>query len=171
MRMKTMHILGRRKKVILNHSNTDILFMESISKEEEELIDNSLEQYTSPRLILENSLTIYPSNIYLYGSVDLDDEHDIKLLLSKDIISDSIMEAAIIPSNFDYDNNIIYSNKNDEFLYHNTWDTLTWFKYNYCLIGKPERIIIYKLNRIEYINYLHKYRINKYGDSRSFMFK
>mgnify|MGYP007068203184 FL=1 len=39
--MKTRKIFGTKKKVILNHSNTDILFMESISEEEERVIDES----------------------------------------------------------------------------------------------------------------------------------
>lgn len=168
--MKTRKVFGIRKKVVLNHSNSDMLFMESIGEKEEKLIDESLETFSSPRFILEKDIVVYPSNIYVYGKVDLDDNNDINLLMSKDIMPDSVMEAAIIPSNFNYEDGIIYSNGNNEFLYHNTWNKLNWFKYNYCLLGKPERIIIYKLNRIAFFNHLHNHRVKNYGDNTRFLF-
>ena len=37
--MKTRNVLGTKKKVILNHSNSELLFMESITEKEEEIID------------------------------------------------------------------------------------------------------------------------------------
>lgn len=169
--MKTRNVLGTKKKVILNHSNSELLFMESITEKEEEIIDNSLKDYISPRFSLDENLILYPSDIYLYGSIDLNDEHDVNLLLSKDIISENILEAAIIDSNFNYEKGTITSDENDRFLYHNTWDKFNWFKYNYCLLGKPERIIIYKIKRLCYYQYLHKCRINKYGESRTFLYR
>jgi len=169
--MKTRKIFGTKKKVILNHSNTDILFMESISEEEERVIDESLENYVSPKFAVEKDLILLPSNIYLYGKLDLEDENDIRLIETKDIISLDAMEAAIIDSNFNYEKGIVESNENNEFLVHNTWDVLNWFKYNHCLLGKPERIIIYKLKRIDYFNHLHRQRIAKYGDSTRFAYR
>lgn len=169
--MKTRKVFGTKKKVILNHSNTDMLFMESISKEEEKIIDESLENYVSPKFAIDRDLILLPSNIYLYGQLDLEDNNDINLLMSKDIISVDPMEAAIIHSNFDYEHGTITSDENDRFLVYNTWKKFDWFKYNYCLLGKPERIIIYKLNRIDYFNHLHKNRIAKYGESTRFAYR
>ena len=56
--------------------------------------------------------------------------------------------AANIPSNFDYNTGYVYSNNEDIFKTHDTWNKIDWFKFNHCLIGKPERIIIYRINKV-----------------------
>ena len=35
----------------------------------------------------------------------------------------------------------------DNIKYRPTWDEFEWFKYNYCLIGKPQRIVIHECDK------------------------
>lgn len=148
--IKIYNILGTKKRVRLNRSNDSYMFMEAISDEDEKLIDESKEEFSTVRFVNSVGCTIAPNDIFLYGEVDLTNEEDIRLIKKHDIITNEVYEASIVYSTFDYDEGTITSERDGSYKWYHTWNKLLWFKYNYCLLGKPKKVIIYKVNRILY---------------------
>ena len=146
--MLKKNIMGIRSSVILNRFKSNYLVMESITKEQEEEIDLSGELYDEMFFIKDNKYRIPARDIFLYGEININNKEDLMLINKSDIITQEVNIAANIPSNFDYNTGDVYSNNEDIFKTHDTWNKIDWFKFNHCLIGKPERIIIYRINKI-----------------------
>ena len=145
--MLKKNIMGIRSSVILNRFKSNYLVMEAITKEQEEEIDLSGELYDEMFFIKDNKYRIPARDIFLYGEINIDNKEDLMLINKSDIITQEVNMAANIPSNFDYNTAYVYSNNEDIFKTHDTWNKIDWFKFNHCLIGKPERIIIYRINK------------------------
>lgn len=122
--------------------NKKIVIMEAITEEEEQRIDKSKDYYGSIRYN-KNNLVIDSKDIYLYGEVNLNDENDINFIKRFYLINP---ETSFIYSNFDYDRGV-YTTVNLKPRWCTTFDAIKWFKYNHCLIGKPNRIIIYRIDK------------------------
>ena len=137
-------IMGIRSKVILNRYRNEYLIMEAIAEEQEKEIDvrGDVDEIY---YITDNNVKIGAKNIFLYGEINLDSVADINLLKNTDIITQEVNGAANIPSNFDYDEGVVYSDEDKQFKFHDTWNKVDWFKFNHCLLGKPNRIIIYRI--------------------------
>lgn len=144
--MQTHNIMGIRSKVIMNRYINDVIVMEEISEEDENNIDKIMTKDNGYFSNKENYM-IPTRDIFLYGEIDLNKKSDINLIENTDLIIEDINNACNIPSNFDYDKGIIYSDNENIFRCHNTWNKLDWFKYNYVLLGKPKRIIMYKIHK------------------------
>ncbi len=90
-------------------------------------------------------------NIYLYGDVNLNDPKDIETIKSYNFFNTE--QKGMIYTNFDYDRGLFtlveQSLGNDITKTEHVvkWaacmDPVLWFKFNHCLIGKPDKIIIY----------------------------
>ena len=146
--MLKKNIMGIRSSVILNRFKSNYLVMEAITKEQEEEIDLSGELYDEMFFIKNNKYRIPARDIFLYGEINIDNKEDLMLINKSDIITQEVNMAANIPSNFNYETGEVYSNKEGIYKTHDTWNKIDWFKFNYCLIGKPERIIIYRINKM-----------------------
>ena len=83
----------------------------------------------------------------LYGEIDINNYSDLELINNSDIITNEVNMAANIPSNFDYESGDVFSDSNNIIKTHDTWNRVEWFKFNHCLIGKSNRIIIYRINK------------------------
>lgn len=147
--IKTRCLLNTKKKVLLSRSEKGDygIFMEEISKEIEEKIDKQNDirgdfQYkTSDGFIINNSST------YLYGEINLNNKKDINYLKRFD-------KALLNPydyhnwyyTSFDYETgNITYDEERHAWFGINfIADVIKWFKYQYCILGKPKRVIIFK---------------------------
>lgn len=149
----TKNILGIKKRTILNRSNNMFMYMEPISEKEEQLIDDSKEQFSTIRFKTKEGFILKPDDIFLYGEVDLNNPNDIDFINKKDILSMEPFMNMWMNSNFNYDKNTITSDERCIFLKHDTFNKLEWFKFNYCLIGKPKRIIIYQIPKIVLYEY------------------
>lgn len=145
--MQKINIMGIRSKAILNRTNNSYLVMQSITEEEELAIDNAMDSDDIVRFVLEEKYIIPTRDIFLYGQVDITKDSDCSIVKNSKIITEEVNSAANIPSNFNYETGYVYSDKNDIFRCHDTWNKLDWFKFNHLLIGKPERIIIYKIDK------------------------
>ena len=145
--MQKINIMGIRSSVILNKFDHNLLIMEPITQKQEEMIDSSESTYGEILYITKNNIKIPARDIFLYGEINIKNPDDISLLRKSDIITQNVNQAANIPSNFDYTNGDVYSDKDDVIKTHDTWNKIDWFKFNHCLIGKPERIIIYRINK------------------------
>ena len=145
--MRKINIMGIRSKVILNRTKENYLVMQSITEDEEIAIDNAIDTEDTIKFVLEGKYVIPGRDIFLYGHVDITNPDDLCIIKNAKIITEEINGSANIPSKFSYKTGDVYSNKEGIFKCHDTWDEVKWFKFNHLLIGKPERIIIYRINK------------------------
>ena len=121
--------------------------MEKLSDRDNELLDASMELDTQPNFLIDGKYFVPKRDIFLYGEIDLNNSDDLELIKDTDIMTDEINQASNIPSDFDYETGDVYANNEGIYKCHDTWNKLDWFKFNYCLLGKPSKIIIYKINK------------------------
>lgn len=138
--LQEINLLGIRKQAILCHFEKicDLAVMKEITETDEKNIDKGLRFNTGTQFIERDK-------IILYGEIDFNNKDDIKLIKSKNLMFPEIV-SNIIYSTFDYKSGIATSINN---VYKMTIevDPVKWFMYNYCLIGKPKRIIVYKTTK------------------------
>ena len=60
-------------------------------------------------------------------------------------------------TNIDYKTGQVYSDENGKFLQSPTWDNIVWFMYNLCLLGNPQRIVIFDVNKEELKNLYNEF--------------
>lgn len=115
--------------------------MKSISEIEEQKIDNSIKYYNTIRYIEDNGNIVPAKDIYLYGEVDFDNEEDIDNIEKFNLIN-TLSSHNWMYSNFNFEKGCFTTiNGISKGCFTN--DALVWFMYNYVLIGKPKRIIVY----------------------------
>lgn len=135
---KVVNLLGMREKAILsrtkNLGNYIYVVMKSITKEDEKTLDDEEE-------ININSNIITKDDIYCYGEFDVTNPEDINYVKKFNIIN--LDNNNQVHSNFDFETGEVIIEGNIAKM-HDCYDVVKWFKYNYLLIGKPNRIIIYK---------------------------
>lgn len=145
---KTISLLGIREQAMLYRikgiKGYEQIIMEAITEEQENKIDKAYKYYGEHRYITKEGTVITGKNIFLYGEVNLDSDDDIDIIERFPIVSEDMDN--FIYSNFDYDKGN-YTTIDGKPKGHFTCDKLKWFMYNHCLIGKPNRIIIYKINK------------------------
>ena len=138
----TYSLLGLRKSTLLFHiKNNDKTVSQTVMREltvDEEL---QCEDKNLSRVHVNDKFSIDKRHIILYGEVNLNNPDDIE----------SIKQFCYIPENYDAYIHSKFNYEQSEFTTidgiaksHITFDPVLWFKYNYCLIGKPKKIIIYK---------------------------
>lgn len=138
--LQEINLLGIKKQAILCHFEKvcDLAVMKEITETDEKNIDKGLRFNTGTQFIERDK-------IILYGEIDINNENDIKLIKNKNLIFPEIV-SNIVYSTFDYKSGIATPINN---VYKMTIevDPVKWFMYNYCLIGKPKRIIVYKTTK------------------------
>lgn len=146
MSIKTWNISGLLKKAILarfnNGGRITSVVMETITEKEENRIDNSSKYYGAIQHELKNGYIVSNKDIYCYGKVDFKDEEDLNLIKRFNFTYDGGNNW--VETSFDYDNGTITS-INGITKGSPTYDPVLWAKYNHAKLGKPERIIIYKI--------------------------
>ena len=138
--LQEINLLGIRKQTILCHFEKicDLAVMKEITETDEKNIDKGLRFNTGTQFIERDK-------IILYGEIDFNNKNDVKLIKNKNLIFPEIA-SNIVYSTFDYKSGIATSINN---VYKMTIevDPVKWFMYNYCLIGKPKRVIVYKTTK------------------------
>lgn len=116
------------------------VYMEAITEQEEKQIDSSVKR--NGRLLFKHSSgkVVEGKDIYLYGEVDFNNDDDISQIEKFNLTDNN---GNYMYSNFDYDNGT-FTTINRVVKSFPTWDCVKWFMYCYCLIGKPQRIIVYR---------------------------
>lgn len=145
MQEKEINLLGIRKRAILLHSKTphgvELTIMEPITEEQELRIDKSANYFGEMQYESAHG-TIRQRDIYLYGNIDFNSPDDIAVIKRFKLVSEDMDSFMYIP--FNYEKGISITTEGITKI-SPTLNPVDWFKYNYCLIGKPERIIVYKL--------------------------
>ena len=147
---KTRNLFNTRKQTLLSRSEKQDygVFMEVITEDTEHKLDKMMNAHGSFTFVNTSGKKIPSSAVYLYGEVDLTNKKDIQYL-------ERYKRAILNPydignwyyTSFNYETGeITYDENKQAFLGINfISDFVQWFKFNYCIIGKPNRIIIYKL--------------------------
>lgn len=138
--LQEINLLGIRKQTILCHFEKicDLAVMKEITETDEKNIDKGLRFNTGTQFIERDK-------IILYGEIDFNNKNDVKLIKNKNLMFSEIV-SNIVYSTFDYKSGIATPINN---VYKMTIevDHVKWFMYNYCLIGKPKRVIVYKTTK------------------------
>lgn len=135
--MKSINILGISKKIILSTINDRgihrKIMMMPITEEQEEILDK--DNYID----INEHLRIPKNNIYVYGEVNFSEE-DIAKIEKTNIVPE---DGGWIYSGVDLNTGVVeFEGKVPK--QYQTFDPVIWFTYNYLIIGKPKRIIIFK---------------------------
>ena len=138
--LQEINLLGIRKQTILCHFEKicDLAVMKEITETDEKNIDKGLRFNTGTQFIERDK-------IILYGEIDFNNKNDVKLIKNKNLMFPETV-SNIVYSTLDYKSGIATSINN---VYKMTIevDPVKWFMYNYCLIGKPKRVIVYKTTK------------------------
>lgn len=134
--LNEINILGIKKKVVVAHfDKSAIAVMEPINERTEKDIAQ-LKKYNTGKEFIERD------KIFIYGEVDLDNDEDCKLIKKLFPMSGDIMGNQVY-ANLDYKTGVVIP-IDGNIRWTVEVDPIKWFKYNYCLIGRPKHIIVYK---------------------------
>lgn len=118
--------------------------MEPLSDHEVAVMDKQKKLNGALQYIANDNELISDSNIYFYGPINLKDENDLDIIQNCDLVDKNVMDCRNwMYSNFDYDNGC-FTTINDKVMLTTTWNSLQWFMFNHCKLGKPENVIVYR---------------------------
>lgn len=145
MKEKVINLLGIRLSMILCRTEfikgkPSGVYIEAITEEQEARIDKAAKYYGAIRYERPDGVIIDAKHIYLYGELNFEDKNDLYQIERFNLIND---EGNYIYSNFDYDKGC-FTTIDGKAKSFPTWNSILWFKYCHCLIGKPQRIIVYR---------------------------
>ena len=124
----------------MNRSNGQVWVLKALSKSEEAQIDQN-------KSIVIDNVKLNENNILLYGIINLNSNEDVNYINKIGILPDDY-PANQIHSNFDYKTGEVKLIRGSV-QYRMCINPIEWFKYHYCLIGKPNRIILYKIDKFK----------------------
>ena len=140
---KIVNLLGIRKKTILCRIKTmgSLVYtvMRPITEEQEKTLDSD------EQIVIDGNI-INKDNIYCYGEFDVTNSEYIEYIKKFNIIN--FDEVNSVHSNYNFEEGNVTIENNITKTY-SCYDVVKWFKYNYLLIGKPNRILIYKCKKEE----------------------
>lgn len=138
--MKIIKLLGIRKRAILTRfpriNGMDYAVLIPLTKEQYVNLDKE-------EIIEINNKSIDKKNIYAYGEININLEEDVNYIKKFRLIDSD--NGGNMYSTFDYTKG--EATFEEIVKTKNTFDSIEWFKYNYCLIGKPDYILIYKCKK------------------------
>ena len=146
---KTKNLFNTQRQVVLSRSEKQdyLVFMEVINAETEQKLDKQMKLRDSFTYVNLHGNKVPSSSVYLYGEIDLNNKADIKYLTRyKNAILNPYDTGNWYYTTFDYESGDIKYDENCKAFVGTNFvtDFLKWFKYKYCIIGKPQRVIIYK---------------------------
>lgn len=148
-----MNLFNTKLKVMLSRSDKRDygVFMEAISEETENNLDKQNDLKGEFIYCNQEGARISSRDVYLYGAIDLNNSKDIQYLnrFNRAILN-SYDTGNWYYTSFDYNTGIIIRDAIKQvFLGINfIANPIKWFKFKYCILGKPSRIIIYKQNLV-----------------------
>lgn len=150
LKIRTIAVLSRIDNGIKeNH----IILMHKITEEDEHNIDRSLKENVSkmPIFYKDNHIICQGREILAYGDININNKDDYETIKELNICNPSLFPSSNwMPSNFDYNKGTCTTEDDGILKWFSTWDNIKWFKYNHCLIGKPKKVIIYKIKPRDY---------------------
>ena len=112
----------------------DVVMLRGITKKEEEEFDEN------EVFIDDKGNYINKSKVFFYGEINTKEETDRDIINRKGLVDDSLQHSWI-PANFNYTFGTGEVNS-----WFPTADPVKWFQFCHCRIGKPKRVIAYRIN-------------------------
>lgn len=139
--MKKLKLLGIKQRCLINRVKTVAgswnVYMQEITERQEKDLDHYEHTHIDT---VEGDKNISRELIYCYGEVNPDNQEDINYIKKFNLVNP---DGSNIHSNFNYETGEVEYENIPKF-YH-TFDPVLWWKYNYTMLGKPKRIIVYKI--------------------------
>lgn len=135
--LKDYHIIDTRK----TPRGTNEIILTYIDEDEESLID-ALDKDSIIIKRGNRSFNISQNKIYCYGDVDFNNYEDLKQIDSFNLITRQF-QGFIIPSDYNYDLHVAYSNNKKFYKYTETWQSSKVVKYIHGCLGKPKKILLF----------------------------
>ena len=114
--------------------------LEPLTEEQESFIDNHKNVWTNGKYIRDDGVEFAGNNILLYGDVELNNREFIDYIRNLDIINSE--DNPWYRTDVNFTTGVVDREKVRKWSF--TTNPLTWFEYNYMLIGRPNKIIIYE---------------------------
>lgn len=115
--------------------NGDCVMLRPITKEQEKEIDET-EVYKLTHDGHEISIT--KVNILFYGEINLNNKEDVDIIRRKNLIDENLRYSQV-PHDFDYKLGVGDRQQAP------TNDPIQWFKFVHTRLGKPRRVIAYRI--------------------------
>lgn len=143
MKEKEINIKKIKNVTLMHHSKLRHVYMSHITKNELEILQDPATNIEEEIFIDNLGRSIKNKNIIFYGSINFKKEDDINFLNKLNITS--IDTEVLIPSNFDYDTNIIKTNDIGVVPLISAINKENLYKYSHMIIGKPKFVAIYEI--------------------------
>lgn len=114
--------------------------LEPLTEEQESFINNHKNVWTNGKYIRNDGVEFAGNNILLYGDVELNNREFIDCIRNLDIINSE--DNPWYRTDVNFTTGVVDREKVRKWSF--TTNPLTWFEYNYMLIGRPNKIIIYE---------------------------
>lgn len=114
--------------------------LEPLTEEQENFINNHKNVWTNGKYIRNDGVEFAGNNILLYGDVELNNREFIDCIRNLDIINSE--DNPWYRTDVNFTTGVVDREKIRKWSF--TTNPLTWFEYNYMLIGRPNKIIIYE---------------------------
>lgn len=143
--LTTYNLLGMFPKgVVLNKKagykkSTISIRLEPLTDEQEDYINNNKNIWSEGKFIRDDCVEFAANNILLYGEAELNNREFIDFINKLDIIPE---DNSWYRTKVDLKTGKV--SKQEVRLQSQTFNNFTWFEYNYMLIGRPNKIIIYE---------------------------
>lgn len=143
--MKALNIFGMRKRIVLDHSKNSYTFMQAISEKELDSIKKE-KQFKGQAGFKLGDRFISPDDVILFGDIDLTKQSDINVLKKSEKKIWDCYNNHWYYTKVDYKNGIVPFDENrGSYLQSQTFNLITWIKYNLVWLGNPKNIIVFKL--------------------------
>lgn len=143
--LTTYNLLGMFPKgVVLNKKagykkSIISIRLEPLTDEQEDYINNNKNIWSEGKFIRDDGVEFAANNILLYGEAELNNREFIDFINKLDIIPE---DNSWYRTKVDLKTGKV--SKQEVRLQSQTFNNFTWFEYNYMLIGRPNKIIIYE---------------------------
>ena len=143
--LTTYNLLGMFPKgVVLNKKagykkSTISIRLEPLTDEQEDYINNNKNIWSEGKFIRDDGVEFAANNILLSGEAELNNREFIDFRNKLDIIPE---DNSWYRTKVDLKTGKV--SKQEVRLQSQTFNNFTWFEYNYMLIGRPNKIIIYE---------------------------
>ena len=144
--LTTYNLLGIFPKgVVLNKKagykkSTISIRLEPLTDKQEDYINNNKNIWSEGKFIRDDGVKFAANNILLYGEAELNNREFIDCIRNLDIINSE--DNPWYRTDVNFTTGVVDREKVRKWSF--TTNPLTWFEYNYMLIGRPDKIIIYE---------------------------
>lgn len=139
-----MNYIGNLKRMILcpiNRENSYVL--ESINDEQEKELDDN-----GGFIFIKGAINVKigKQDIRFYGNVDINNKDDVEALKKHNLVDTNLIHSWM-PAEFDYETGTgKVENRIPKIA--PTIDPVRWFKYVHCRLGKPEKVVAYRIKNV-----------------------